>query len=179
MKSLMASVMEGFSSLRAKTQAVMALKSTSVCAGSMKRSLDLRNIEQALLHTTVGSHLITARKFYIHHGIYLGAGRVAHYAGYSGSFTPGPIEVTDLEQFANGRPVWIIEEQSEYSSDEIVRRAYSRIGERHYRIFSNNCEHFCSWCTHGKSQSAQVELLLHSPRGFFSMISALESRLTA
>ncbi|WP_343327508.1 lecithin retinol acyltransferase family protein [Pseudomonas putida] len=139
----------------------------------------IADVEQALPQIRAGSHLITSRKFYIHHGIYLGEGRVAHYAGYSGSFTPGPIEVTDLEQFANGRPVWILEAQSEYSSEEIVRRAYSRVGERHYRIFSNNCEHFCNWCTRGESRSAQVELLLHSPRGFFSMISALESSLIA
>lgn len=139
----------------------------------------IADVDQPAPHIPAGSHLITSRKFYIHHGIYLGAGRVAHYAGYSGSFTPGPIEVTDLEQFANGRPVWILDSPSEYSSDEIVRRAYSRVGERHYRIFSNNCEHFCNWCIRGKSRSAQVELFLHSPRGFFSMISALESHLVA
>ncbi|WP_372242552.1 lecithin retinol acyltransferase family protein [Pseudomonas sp. C1C7] len=139
----------------------------------------LLNIEQSLLQVPVGSHLITARKFYIHHGIYLGAGRVAHYAGYSGSFTPGPIEVTDLEHFANGRAVWVLDEQGEYCGEEIVRRAYSRVGERHYRIFSNNCEHFCNWCTRGKSHSTQVELLLNSPRGFFSMMSGLEDGFTA
>jgi len=153
--------------------------SANSLADSLKGSLNLLDVEQALIHSPVGSHLISPRKFYIHHGIHLGGGRIAHYAGYSGSFKPGPIEVTDYERFANGRSVWILQEQSEYSSDEIVSRAYSRIGEHHYKILSNNCEHFCSWCTRGKSYSVQVDALLHSPRGFFSMISALEPSLIA
>jgi hypothetical protein len=136
-------------------------------------------VGQTLTDSPVGSHLISPRRFYVHHGIHLGGGRIAHYAGYSGSIKPGPIEVTDLDGFANGRPVWVLQEQCEYSSDEVVSRAYSRVGERDYRIFSNNCEHFCSWCTRGRSYSAQVEALLRSPRRFFSMISALQLCLVA
>ncbi len=132
------------------------------------------SIADFLTGVPVGAHLISPRTFYIHHGIHLGGGRVVHYAGYSGSIKPGPIELTDIESFANGRPVWVVQEPCEYSSEEIVRRAYSRIGERHYRVFSNNCEHFCSWCTRGRSYSVQVDALLHSPRGFFAMISALQ-----
>ena len=136
--------------------------------------LSLLDVELGVAQSPVGSHLISPRKFFMHHGIHLGGGLVAHYTGYSGSITPGPIEVTDIESFANGRPVWILKESCKYSSDEIVRRARSRLGERHYRILSNNCEHFCSWCTRGKSHSAQVETLLHSPQHFFSIFSAFE-----
>ena len=122
----------------------------------------------------IGSHLISPRKFYLHHGIYLGCGDVAHYSGFSGSLKPGPIEVIDLERFANGKPVWVMQESCEYSSDEIVSRARSRVGESQYRIFSNNCEHFCSWCISGKSCSAQVRAFLHCPRYLFSFVLALE-----
>jgi len=81
-----------------------------------------------------------------------------------------PIEVIDLERFANGKPVWVMQESCEYSSDEIVSRARSRVGESQYRIFSNNCEHFCSWCISGKSCSAQVRAFLHCPRYLFSFV---------
>jgi hypothetical protein len=29
----------------------------------------------------------------------------------------------------------------------------SRLGERRYRILTNNCEHFCEWCLNGASRS--------------------------
>lgn len=44
--------------------------------------------------------------------------------------------------------------------EEIVRQARSRVGERRYDIFRNNCEHFCSWCQVGESRSRQVDLFL-------------------
>jgi hypothetical protein len=185
-KSSIANFIEKCSLLRSKALAAMALTTTVFSRYSDARLLQnyllaepLLNVEQALIDSPVGSHLISPRRFYVHHGIHLGGGRIAHYAGYSSSIKPGPIEVTDLESFASGRPVWILQEHCEYSNDEIVSRARSRLGERHYRIFSNNCEHFCSWCTRGKSNSAQVEALLRSPRGFFSMISALQPRFIA
>jgi hypothetical protein len=41
-----------------------------------------------------------------------------------------------------------------------VRRARSRLGERHYHLLRNNCEHFCNWCQLGESRSEQVETLV-------------------
>ncbi|VVP68061.1 hypothetical protein PS918_00676 [Pseudomonas fluorescens] len=197
MKSLMAHFIEGAVLLRQAARVVAASMMTAAgccsdvrlfhcdwlalprigsgLAESWKNSLSPLAVDQALMRLPVGSHLISPRRFYIHHGIHLGGGRVAHYCGYSGSFRPGPVEVTDLESFANGRPVWIVQEPCNYSNDEIVNRAYSRVGENSYKILSNNCEHFCSWCTRGKSYSVQVDALLHSPRHFFSMIRALKT----
>lgn len=142
-------------------------------------SLKLVNIEQAEDKLPVGCHLITSRKFYMHHGIYLGGGEVIHYSGIRRSLKPGPIEVTNLQSFANGKPLWILQEACRYSSDEIVSRARSRIGESKYKILSNNCEHFCSWCVSGKSYSAQVNACLHSPRYLLAFISSLEPYFTA
>lgn len=143
-------------------------------ASSVGNSSNLLRFEDQPDDVPPGSHLISPRRFFIHHGIYLGSGRIAHYGGYRDSITPGAIEVTDLERFASSRPIWILQEPSEYSSEEIVSRARSRVGECHYSILSNNCEHFCNWCTRGKSYSVQVSALFRSPRRFFSMISALE-----
>ena len=36
-------------------------------------------------------------------------------------------------------------------------RAESRIGERDYDVFGNNCEHFAVWCKTGEACSSQVE----------------------
>lgn len=44
-----------------------------------------------------------------------------------------------------------------YSNKETVKRAYSRIGEREYDLFTNNCEHFAVWCKTNISVSIQVE----------------------
>lgn len=44
-----------------------------------------------------------------------------------------------------------------YSPEETVRRAEERLGERHYNIATNNCEHFAIWCKTGVSESTQVE----------------------
>jgi hypothetical protein len=141
--------------------------------------LKLVSIEQAADNLPVGAHLISPRKFYMHHGIHLGGGDVAHYSGFSSSLKSGPIEVTDLEIFANGKSVWILQEKREYSGDEIANRARSRIGESQYKILSNNCEHFCSWCISGKSCSAQVKAYLHCPLYLLSLISTLEPFFTA
>jgi hypothetical protein len=130
-------------------------------------------------HLPIGSHLISPRTFYVHHGIYLGFGEVAHYSGFSGSFKSGPVEVTDLAGFANGKPVWVLQEPREYSNDEIVRRARSRVGESQYRILSNNCEHFCNWCINGRSCSTQVRVILHRPHYLLSLVAALELRFVA
>ena len=47
-----------------------------------------------------------------------------------------------------------------YSPEETVARAESRLGERHYNIATNNCEHFAIWCKTGVSESTQVENFL-------------------
>ncbi|MFQ9674660.1 MAG: lecithin retinol acyltransferase family protein [Clostridium paraputrificum] len=39
---------------------------------------------------------------------------------------------------------------------ETVKRALSRIGERRYNLFTNNCEHFATWCKTGVSYSKQI-----------------------
>jgi hypothetical protein len=105
-----------------------------------------------------GAHLTTSRRGYIHHGLYVGHGRVVHYSGLSGFWQCGPVEEVSLSRFAAGRSVQIVDhDRSPYSPQEIVRRARSRIGENSYRLLTNNCEHFCNWCLCGVNRSAQVE----------------------
>jgi hypothetical protein len=112
---------------------------------------------------SIGAHLITPRRGYTHHGIYVGHGTVLHYAGLARDFRAGPVEEVSLERFANGRPVHI-ECRSTPALDEqdIVSRARSRLGENRYRLLTNNCEHFSEWSRFGTSCSPQVERLLSS-----------------
>jgi hypothetical protein len=44
-----------------------------------------------------------------------------------------------------------------YSPEVIVERALSRLGEREYALFHNNCEHFAVWAATGVSFSEQAE----------------------
>jgi hypothetical protein len=113
----------------------------------------------------LGSHVVTPRRGYLHHGIYVGDGKVVHYAGLSLGLCRGPVEEVSLADFARGRPVWIRSGAgSSFDPREAVRRARSRVGEDCYRLFTNNCEHFCEWCLRGAPRSHQVEALFTLPR---------------
>lgn len=111
-----------------------------------------------------GSHVISPRRGYMHHGIYVGDGRVAHYAGLAHGPFRGRIEEVSLAQFACGRSVWTrSSDLPGFVPQEVIRRARSRVGENRYRILRNNCEHFCEWCLRGTPRSRQVEALLRKP----------------
>ena len=113
---------------------------------------------------TAGTHVVTDRALYAHHGIYVGNGRVVHYAGLCNGWQSGPVEEVSLEQFANGERVLAIEHSSRsFPRAEIVARARSRLGENMYHILRNNCEHFCEWCVTGRKRSRQVHKWMSLP----------------
>src|SRR5208283_5561097 len=55
-----------------------------------------------------GTHLVTSRRGYMHHGIYVGRGMVVHYAGLSRFLHSGPVEEVTISRFSMGRAVRII-----------------------------------------------------------------------
>ena len=113
----------------------------------------------------VGAHLVTPRRGYTHHGIYVGRGEVVHYMGLSCGLRRGPVTKVTLEQFALGHAVSIqLEATARYTPIEIAERAQTRLAEDRYSVLSNNCEHFCSWCAHGVARSGQVERFVAWPR---------------
>jgi hypothetical protein len=117
-----------------------------------------RGIAGLAREPALGAHLETPRLGYRHHGVYIGGGRVVHYAGFSSRWRAGPIEEVPLSSFALGHPVRVVDHADRtYLPREVVARARSRVGERNYRLLSNNCEHFSNWCVSGLSLSAQVE----------------------
>jgi hypothetical protein len=113
----------------------------------------------------LGSHLVTPRRGYLHHGIYVGARKVVHYSGLAHGLRRGPVEEVSFAHFARAQRIWVRSDApSDFGVREVVRRARSRVGENRYRLLTNNCEHFCEWCLHGTARSFQVEAWLARPR---------------
>ena len=89
-----------------------------------------------------GDHIAAGRDLYSHHGIYDGNGGVISYDKFT-------VRRTSLEEFAEGDPIYKVKEKAVYSSDEILDRARSRMGEKEYNLLFNNCENFATWCRCG------------------------------
>jgi hypothetical protein len=105
--------------------------------------------------------MVTPRRGYLHHGIYVGGGNVVHYAGLSYGLRKGPVEEIPLNRFRGFRPVWVKPDPTaRFQGSRVVERARSRLGENRYHLLTNNCEHFCEWCLYGEQRSYQVEELL-------------------
>ena len=97
-----------------------------------------------------GTHLVAPRRFYRHHGIYAGGGRVIHYRGFKDLFRRGPVEEVTFETFAAGGPVFVESlPLDSFAGAATVERARSRLGEDRYRLLTNNCWHFAKWCLSG------------------------------
>src|SRR5688500_7980667 len=99
-------------------------------------------------------------KVYTHHGIYIGAGKVIHYAGRSkdGTAPDSAIQITSLENFSADYGCTVREHaRAGYSGQQVVGRALTRLGKDGYCLFGNNCEHFCNWAIDGVHESEQVE----------------------
>jgi len=43
-----------------------------------------------------------------------------------------------------------------YDAVTVLRRARQRLGEKGYNVFTNNCEHFASWCKTGYEKCSQL-----------------------
>lgn len=113
----------------------------------------------------VGAHLVTPWRGFAHHGIYLGGGRVIHYNARVYRFKRRPVEETGMPEFAEGRPVFVVDHaEPVHATEEVLQRARSRLGEDGYHLLDNNCEHLAEWCLHGVARSFQVESALDFPQ---------------
>ena len=121
----------------------------------------------------LAAHLVTPRALYCHHGIYIGSGRVVHYAGLAYGLRRGPVEDVSLAQFARGRDIRIRRDAPRFNSREVVERACSRLGESRYRLLTNNCEHFCSWALRDECHSRQVQWLWALQRAVWTSVCAV------
>jgi hypothetical protein len=110
------------------------------------------------------AHLQVPRQhgLFLHHGIDLGDGSVAHY------LEGREILRSPLAEFSRAEPVCEVPYPAGSCSPVGVtlRRAMGRLGEQNYNLLFNNCEHFAHWCKTGRHRSAQVESWL--PAAVFS-----------
>ena len=104
-----------------------------------------------------GDHLRVDRVFYWHHGIFTGEGRVIHFSGEPAEKEDAQIRYDSYEKFAQRGKVEPVEYSRCNSPDETIRIAEGFLHKKDYGLFSNNCEHFCSYCKTHKRRSAQVE----------------------
>lgn len=93
-----------------------------------------------------------------HYGIYDGNGGVYHYDGRT--INNVYVQYTSLDEFKAGGVAYVYSGyEAKFSADEVVKRATSKLGSHlgGYKIYSNNCEHFATWCLTGIRQSRQVQ----------------------
>ncbi|MEM8502821.1 MAG: lecithin retinol acyltransferase family protein [Cyanobacteria bacterium P01_D01_bin.1] len=90
---------------------------------------------------------------YEHHGIDRGDGSVIHYSKQGEAV----IKRTTMDSFARGGVVRIKPQPTAFIPSLVIERAESRLGEREYDLFFNNCEHFANWCKTGRSACKQLD----------------------
>jgi len=125
----------------------------------MKSTLTSSTPTQARYNPVRGAHVYVERDVYSHHGIDCGDGTVIDFAGQDAGKRTASIRRVTLAEFAQGAPVRTRAYGSDYGAEVVVARATSMIGRSGYDLFSNNCEHFATWCVTGEHSSAQVEMV--------------------
>lgn len=122
---------------------------------------DTAPITKKIILPKLGSHLVTPRTAYTHHGIYIGEERVIHYSGLSDGLQSGPVEELSLNKFKNGQNFTVkLHPDANFTENEIICRAKKRLNEKNYNLFYNNCEHFINYCIYNIKSSEQVGAVL-------------------
>ncbi|EDX83757.1 NC domain family [Synechococcus sp. PCC 7335] len=89
---------------------------------------------------------------YEHHGIDRGDGSVIHYSKQDEAV----IKQTPLATFARGEAIKVKPQPTAFIPSLVIERAESRLGEKEYDLFFNNCEHFANWCKTGRHECDQL-----------------------
>ena len=115
--------------------------------------------ETDLLH---GEHIYVKRKgrFYTHHGIYMGDGKVIHFAGSIREKIDPVVHETDLFRFLKDGILRRRDYKQRLLASETIRIAREQLSDRSYSMVWNNCEHFATYCATGKKKSQQVKRIL-------------------
>lgn len=98
-----------------------------------------------------GDHLVTnidPLGITEHHGLYTGDGMVIHHA------KSGMIEEVMIEIFSDGNKVRV--KRHVRAPQKAIKEARLHLGEMHYQLFSDNCEHFVNKVADDRSTSNQV-----------------------
>lgn len=90
---------------------------------------------------------------YEHYGIDCGDGTIIHYSKVG----EAEIARTSQASFAQGGAIYPKNPATAFIPDVVIDRAQSRLGERRYDLFFNNCEHFADWCKTGRGECSQLD----------------------
>lgn len=97
------------------------------------------------------------RTLYTHHAVDMGDGTVIEYVSSTPAKRDSVVTRRSVDEFARGGAVKRKEYAIRLHPEEAVARAESWLGRGDYDFFTNNCEHFASWCVTGDKSSSQVE----------------------
>jgi hypothetical protein len=109
-------------------------------------------------------HFGAMQGLYEHHGIDTGDGNVIHYRKPEGR--DAIISVTPKDSFAQGGRIYVKRYDTCLIAEDVLERAHSRLGETRYDLWTNNCEHFATWCKIGRSESPQLARIGFGNQGF-------------
>lgn len=111
-----------------------------------------------------GDHIAVRRpEGYVHHGIYLGEGGVAHFSDETGLSGKRHARVTEsaLETFLQGGRLLRRRHWRGYPREIVLERAHAVLrGDldwKAYHVLRNNCEHFATFCAAPRVRSVQVQ----------------------
>ena len=109
-----------------------------------------------------GDHIYVKRKsrFYIHHGIYMGEGKVIHFTGSIREKVDPEVRETDLSRFLKGGKLKKRDYRKRLPASETIRIAKEQLSDKNFSIIWNNCEHFATYCATGKKKSRQLKKAL-------------------
>ncbi len=118
-----------------------------------------------------GDHIYVKRKtrFYTHHGIYIGEGKVIHFTGSIREKVDPEVRETNLSRFLKGGKLKQHNYHKRLSPSETIRTAKEQLSDKNFSMIWNNCEHFATYCATGKKKSRQVKRALS---GLSSVVGA-------
>ena len=111
-----------------------------------------------------GDHICVKRKrkFYTHHGIYAGDGKVIHFSGSMREKKDPQVRETDLSRFLRGGKLKRCDYDRRLTGAETAGIARGQLHNGGYSMLWNNCEHFAAFCATGKKRSRQVRKVFGS-----------------
>lgn len=125
----------------------------------LHRSRSARLSEEDLLP---GDHIYVKRsgRFYKHHGIYMGDGKVIHVSGSVREKVSPEVRESDLSLFLKGKSPKKMKYHTRLPASETIRTAKKLLRDGSYSMVLNNCEHFAAYCATGKKKSMQVRKIV-------------------
>jgi len=99
---------------------------------------------------------------YWHHGIVTemannNPSKIIHFCSEEQTDGEKAIRETSVNWFLHeGRDAQIVDDDSNFSMQEVVHRARKQLGKKNYDLAKKNCEHFASYCYKGQPFSEQV-----------------------